>query len=171
MTTVAADLATASLSEVIAHLLETHHRYLDEAMPRLSLYLDHVLDAHGADHPELAQLKEVYERFRSEMETHLGREENVLFPMIQKIDRGEAGEAVHEFVPRPISVMLSDHGDAGRDLTSMRELTGGYVAPEDASDTYRAMLEAMRELEADTILHMEKEEQILFTRTLRRVGA
>jgi regulator of cell morphogenesis and NO signaling len=46
----------------------------------------------------------------------------------------------------------------------MRVLTDEYRRPSDAYNTYRAMLDGLRELEQDMHLHVHKENNILFPR-------
>ena len=62
--------------------------------------------------------------------------------------------------------MEREHEVAGSALASLRRLTGGYAAPADACATYRAMIDALAALEADTHRHVHKENSILFPRAL-----
>lgn len=58
--------------------------------------------------------------------------------------------------------MMAEHVDAGDGLGKMRELTREYAVPEDACNTYRAMLDGLADLERDTHYHVFKENSILF---------
>jgi regulator of cell morphogenesis and NO signaling len=58
--------------------------------------------------------------------------------------------------------MVREHEDAGEALAKMRVLTRDYTPPEDACNTYRAMLDALEELEGDMHRHVHKENFILF---------
>ena len=62
----------------------------------------------------------------------------------------------------PISMMLLEHDRAGELLARLRELTGGYQVPEDGCASYRALYDGLAELEADTHLHVHKENNLLF---------
>jgi regulator of cell morphogenesis and NO signaling len=42
--------------------------------------------------------------------------------------------------------MMDEHVDSGEGLRTVREITYGYEVPEDACNTYRAMLTAASEL-------------------------
>jgi len=75
-----------SLSEAVDHLLETHHKYLKETLPRLAALLDKVVNAHVERHPELTTVRELFAELRADMEPHLIKEEQVLFPMIKEIE-------------------------------------------------------------------------------------
>ena len=59
-------------------------------------------------------------------------------------------------------MMLLAHDRAGELLARLRELTGGYRAPDDGCASYPAQYEGLAELEADTHLHVHKENNVLF---------
>jgi regulator of cell morphogenesis and NO signaling len=63
--------------------------------------------------------------------------------------------------------MEQEHDNAGKALARLRDLTGGFVPPEDACTTYRAMLDGLAGLEADLHLHIHKENNILFPRAIQ----
>ncbi len=159
------DWNAAPIPELVLHILNTHHAFLREAMPRLTFLTAKVARVHGEDHPELHEVAGTFARFHAEMDTHMAKEENVLFPLIIQLTRGERtgfGPPVHA----PISVMEAEHEDAGRDLAAINQLTNGYAVPESACNSYRTMLDGLRELELDTHRHIHLENNILFPRTL-----
>ncbi len=61
-------------------------------------------------------------------------------------------------------MMRYEHDQAGAALKDLRELTDGFAPPEDACNSYRAMLDALQTLEQDLHLHIHKENNILFPR-------
>jgi regulator of cell morphogenesis and NO signaling len=63
--------------------------------------------------------------------------------------------------------MVREHEDAGEALAQLRELTNGYTPPADACNTYRAMYDALHELERDMHQHVHKENNILFPKATR----
>lgn len=159
------DWTAAPIEELVLHILNTHHAYLREAMPRLSFLTAKVARVHGEDHPELVEVAGIFGRFHAEMDAHMAKEDNVLFPLIIQLARGEGGG----FGPplhAPISVMEAEHDDAGRALAAINELTDGYAVPPTACNSYRAMLDGLREIELDTHRHVHLENNILFPRAL-----
>ena len=64
-------------------------------------------------------------------------------------------------------MMEVEHGEAGDALRAMRSLTGDFTPPQDACPTYRALLGALAELEADMFRHVHKENNVLFPRAIR----
>lgn len=161
--------AEAPLSQLVTHIVDTHHAYLREALPRLSFLTAKVRDAHGSRHPELAELVEVFTAFREEMESHALKEERILFPYIEQLEQAETLPVFHcGSVQNPIRQMEKEHDEAGAALETMRALTNGYTPPQGACNTYRAMLHALAELEGDMHRHVHKENSILFPRAEAR---
>jgi regulator of cell morphogenesis and NO signaling len=159
------DWLSASLDSLADHIVETHHAYLREALPRLSELTRRVRDAHGEKHPELVELAATFMDLRYELENHMMKEEIVLFPLVKTLEASDSLPPIHcGSVNNPIRVMEMEHDDAATALTKMRALTGDYTPPADACNTYLAMLDALEELEADMHQHIHKENNILFPR-------
>jgi regulator of cell morphogenesis and NO signaling len=162
-----ADWASLSPTELVDHLESTHHAYLHGELGRLSALAAKVLAVHGGRHPELARVAETYAALRADLEPHLAKEERVLFPLIRGLDAAAAAPAVpRASLANPIRVMLSEHDRAGELLARLRTLTNGFAPPADACASYRALYAALEELEADTHLHVHKENNVLFPAVL-----
>ena len=158
-----ASWATFGPVELVDHLQATHHVYLHDELPRLTALADKVAGVHGDRHPELAEVQRLSVELRDELEPHLAREEQVLFPMIRELAAADTAPTFHCGTLRnPISVMLREHDRAGELLAQLRAVTHGYVIPEDACASYTALYAGLEELEADTHLHVHKENNLLF---------
>lgn len=149
------------LSDLIRHILVTFHEPLREELSRLSAAARKVYRVHRDKDPEtLSELLEVVIDLQAELETHMAKEEQVLFPMILN------GQGA--MVAGPISVMEHEHETAGRALARLRELTNGYEVPEQACNTWRALWHGLAALEEDLHEHIHLENNILFPRALTR---
>ena len=156
-----------TLSEAVDHLLETHHKYLKEALPRLATLLDKVVDAHVARHPELTTVQELFAALRADLEPHLMKEEQVLFPMIKQIESsGGTAELDCGTLQSPIRVMQTEHEQVLTLFERIRATTRNFAMPEDGCESYRLLLTGLDELEMDTLLHIQKENEILFPQVL-----
>jgi regulator of cell morphogenesis and NO signaling len=62
--------------------------------------------------------------------------------------------------------MESEHDDSGHSLERLHELSSGLTPPPDACNTFRAMLDGVRELELDLHQHIHKENNILFPKAI-----
>lgn len=158
--------ATAPLTDLCDHIEQTHHAYLRTELPRLATMVRKVAAVHGADRDaRLLELDGVFAGFVAELGSHMMKEEQVLFPMVRELDASDKPLQFHCGTLRnPIAVMEHEHDDAGAALARMRTLTDDYVPPAEACNTWRAMLDGLRELEADMHRHVHKENSILFPR-------
>jgi regulator of cell morphogenesis and NO signaling len=155
------------VDDLVAHLVETHHRYLWDELPRLQALLDTVVGVHGDRHPELHEIAECFRAIRADIEPHLVKEEQVLFPAIRQL---ASAAAVPTFgfgtIGNPISAMLRDHDELGSLLQDLRASTNDYAVPDDGCASYRALFDGLAQLEADTHLHVHKENNVLFPRVV-----
>jgi len=156
-----------SLSEAVDHLLQTHHTYLKEALPRLAALLDKVVNAHVERHPELNTVQELFGELRADLEPHLMKEEQVLFPMIKQLESsGGTAEPHCGPLQNPIRVMQAEHERVATLFEKIRATTRNFRMPEDGCESYRLLLTGLDELEIDTLLHIQKENEILFPQVL-----
>ena len=129
---------SAPLSQLIDHILETHHAYMKVQLPRVEARLAKVLHAHGDRHGDmLCTVARVYGAMKTELDGHLAKEEMVLFPLVRALEGGASAGSFHcGSVQNPIRVMFMEHDSAGDALAELRRLTGGYTAPIDACNTF-----------------------------------
>ena len=149
----------ADLDTLIDHILVTYHRPLAEELPRLELMAQKVFVVHGERQPNiLEELLATFLRLKTELESHMMKEEQILFPMIRQ------GRGSH--AAGPVAVMEHEHESAGEALERLRELTNGYEVPEGACNTWRALWHGLADLEGSLHQHIHLENNILFPRAL-----
>ena len=162
------DWSSASLTDLCDHVEKVHHGYLKDELPRLEFLTHKVAARHGDRHPELIEVHTIFLAFQNELISHMVKEERVLFPICRKLDKAEKLPATHcGTIDNPIAQMVHEHDDAGAALARMNELTSNYTPPADACNTYRATLDALRQLEQDMHQHVHKENNILFPKAQR----
>ncbi|MCH8801431.1 MAG: iron-sulfur cluster repair di-iron protein [Chloroflexi bacterium] len=161
------DWSQESMTSLVDHIIATHHAYLREEFPRLTRMTERVVQVHGERHSELPEVRDVFAALRDELELHMQKEEQVLFPMIKQLDSGAAGAVGHcGTIENPIRMMEEEHDNAADALGTLRELTGDFAVPTDACNTYSVMLDGLAKLEADLHQHIHKENNILFPKAL-----
>jgi regulator of cell morphogenesis and NO signaling len=139
-----------------------HHRYLWAELPRISALLDKIVAVHGDRHSELVDVRRLFGELRADLEPHLVREEQVLFPSIRELDTAADDVAGDDAQLAELSELLTDeHETVGALLAQLRHVTGGYTTPADGCATYAACYRALAELERDTHLHVHKENNVL----------
>jgi len=154
------DWTTAPLDAIIDHILVTYHKPLSEELPRIHEMALKVLKVHGEKDPDtLKDLADTFGALRAELESHMMKEEQILFPMIKSGQGAMAGA--------PVSVMEHEHASAGTALKHLRRLTNEYTVPEGACATWTALWHALAELETELHEHIHLENNILFPRALK----
>lgn len=170
-TTTTRDWQREPLSELIAHITATHHKFVRAEIARLGPLFEKVCGVHGKNRPELLHIQAVFRGLAQELTSHLMKEEMVLFPYIVRME-----EAVIQSEPvlpppfgtvaNPVAMMEHEHDAAGNALRAMRSASHGYTAPEGACTSYQALYRALAEFEADLHQHIHLENNILFPRAI-----
>lgn len=168
--------ASASLGSLTQHIREKHHQYVRESIPRVQSKLEKVAAKHGKNHPEIADIQRLFSEIGREMIMHMQKEEQILFPYIDGLERSvNAHRSVEppffQTVVNPIQAMMKDHDSAGELLRHIRKASNEYTAPADACTTYKALYQELQEFEADLHQHVHLENNILFPRAVEMEGA
>lgn len=160
------DWKAASIAGLVDHIVGEHHAFLHEELTPLGALVDKVARAHGEAHPELAGVQTTFGAVATELERHLAEEEQVLFPALVALEGEGADRPLPGALRASVARAVDDHRDVAAGLARLRELTGAYVPPEDSCNSYRAMLDRLETLEADTHRHVHEENNVLFPRAL-----
>ena len=165
----AADMnwASTSLAELTRHIREKHHRYVRDAIQRVQPLAAKVKAKHGAHHPELAEIERLFLQLAREMTMHMQKEEMILFPYIDALERAaNCDEAVErpffQTVRNPIQAMMKEHDSAGDLAKQIRKFTSGYATPSDGCASFTSLYNQLREFEVDLHQHIHLENNILF---------
>ncbi len=163
----AIDWSQRTMTELADHIEETHHDYLRAELPRLAMLIDKVATVHGEAHPWMIQIRGIFGELCAELDSHMMKEEQILFPICRQLDAAGAPQGFHcGSVQNPIRVMEHEHDSAGRALEAMRALSSGYTPPASACNTFRVVLDSLAQLEADLHCHIHKENNILFPKAV-----
>jgi regulator of cell morphogenesis and NO signaling len=159
------------LADLIEHLLVAYHAPLRADLPRLARLAGRALE----HHPEggmlpfdsiAAHLAEL----QAELESHMLKEERVLFPAVRRLESaGASGAQADEpcgSIAFPIRAMEHEHAEAGDHLAALHRLTGGYDVPAGACATVTGLVEGLADLEIELHRHIHLENEILFPRAL-----
>jgi regulator of cell morphogenesis and NO signaling len=167
----AANWASAPLSDLTRHIREKHHQYVRTAIPRIRELLDKVKAKHGSNHTEIADIETLFARVSQDMIMHMQKEEQILFPYIERMEQAASGKGTLEppffqTVRNPIQAMMKEHDSAGDLMKQIRKASIDYAPPADACTSYRALYQDLHEFEADLHQHVHLENNILFPRSV-----
>lgn len=161
----------ATLSALTHRIREKHHHYVREAIPRIRELAKKVVSKHGTNHPELATIEGSFLALGREMVSHMQKEEQILFPYIETIEKAATSHKTLEppffaTVKNPIQMMMKEHDSAGSLIKQIRDASSQYVAPTDACASFQLLYRELREFEADLDEHVHLENNILFPRAV-----
>lgn len=147
------------LHELIEHLVDRYHAAHRAELPRLLEMARRVEKVHAKRPDCPRELAALIARMSDELEEHMQKEEQVLFPMILA-GRGRSAAM-------PVQVLEDEHVDHGQNLALVREMTNGFAPPADACGTWRALYLGLRDLDEELMQHIHLENNVLFPRALR----
>ena len=146
-----------SQAEIVDHIVEHYHAGLRRDLPTL-IEAARKVEREHTDHASVpAGLTDTLEAFASELDSHMLKEETMLFPTLRTGTRGGG-------VDMPMRMMEREHEGHDAQLEKIRELTGGFVAPADASSTWTDLYAGLAALEDDLRQHIYLENNVLFVR-------
>lgn len=168
------DYDKLSLARLSEYIVMTHHSYVKKEMPQILAYLQKVASKHGERHPEILKVLALFAAVKEEMELHMQKEEQILFPRIQEMEKWVAeGTEIrinHNYLQSPINMMEQEHDHAGTLLSEINKLTNNYTPPADACTTFKLSFAALQAFEMDLHQHVHLENNILFPKALQLFG-
>jgi regulator of cell morphogenesis and NO signaling len=165
------DFEKMNLAQLCEYIVNTHHTFVRKELPQIFAYLQKVASKHGERHPELHQIFESFAALKEEMESHMQKEELILFPRIKELQKLADHENANlqvdiNYMQSPITVMEQEHDQAGSLMKEIRKLSNDYNPPVDACTTYRLSYAVLQAFELDLHQHIHLENNILFPKSI-----
>ncbi|MDD8017076.1 MAG: iron-sulfur cluster repair di-iron protein [Bacteroidota bacterium] len=157
---------------LIDYIVSNHHAYVRKMIPVIYAHTQKVASVHGANHPEVVKIAQVFANVAAEFQLHMRKEEQMLFPYIKQLVEASREKKIVEHSPfgsvnNPIRMMEAEHQAAGDEMYEIRSLSNGYTPPEDACTTYRITYQELQEFENDLHQHVHLENNILFPQAMQ----
>lgn len=149
----AIDAAPEQIGALIDHILTRYHAVHRQEVRELIVLARRVEAAHS-NHPAVpAGLADLLTSIAWEMEAHMQKEEQGLFPALRD---GHGGMAI------AMELMRDEHDDHAARLEQLAALTRGHQPPDDACGSWRALYAGTAKLTADLRDHVRLENEVLF---------
>lgn len=153
---VADELTGLSVNDLVDHIVHCYHDKHREDLSELVALASKVERVHHDVAAAPRGLSEALKRFRIELESHMQKEEQVLFPAMC--------HGATDMIRQPISVMRHEHDHHGATLSEIDRLTNGFKVPEGACSSWRRLYVGLSELCGDIREHIATENELLFPR-------
>ena len=166
-----AALNNFALGELINYIVKRHHAYVNNSIPILKKNLEKVCQVHGEHHPELFEIKELFNGCAGDLTKHMMKEEIMLFPFIERLETSKKTNSPSPNSPfgsvsNPISMMVADHQNEAERFKEIARLSDYYQPPDDACTTYEVTFKQLRDFEDDFNRHIHLENNILFPKAI-----
>ena len=147
---------TAPLPATVDHVLERYHQVHRQQGLELIPLAEKVTSVHPEKvSPDLVPL--VQQMF-SELETHMQKEERMLFPMIKN--------GMGRNASMPVRVMMMEHEEHEAMIAHLLAITDNLTPPADACNRFNRLYAGLREFVDDLNEHILFENNLLFPRAL-----
>ena len=151
------DWLNSDPARLVAHIVARYHDRHREQLPEL-VQLAHRIERVHAAHADCPEgLAEHLAGMQQQLESHMRKEEQVLFPLLSR--------GLRDSAHGPIAVMRFEHEQHGEALDRLAQLTGGLQLPEGACNSWRRLYAGLAELRDDLVAHIALENEILFKET------
>lgn len=158
------DWREKSSEELIRHIVETHHGETFRLLKEIDPLMVKVFRVHFSHGPELLmKVHSLFGKLKCELEEHLLKEENILFPLMIKYDKAKDEKEKKE-IEEDIRIIVNEHEAAGDILKELAEVTDDYKVPEWGCISFKLLYDYLHDLEKDLFIHIHKENNILFPR-------
>ncbi|MCX0395169.1 iron-sulfur cluster repair di-iron protein [Clostridium perfringens] len=158
------DWREKSSEELINHIVETHHGETFRLLKEIDPLMVKVFRVHFSHGPELLmKVHSLFGKLKCELEEHLLKEENILFPLMIKYDQAKDEKEKKE-IEEDIRIIVNEHEVAGDILKELVEVTDDYKVPEWGCISFKLLYDYLHDLEKDLFIHIHKENNILFPR-------
>ncbi|WP_243373096.1 iron-sulfur cluster repair di-iron protein [Geotalea sp. SG265] len=149
------------------YIVNTHHGYIREEAKGIAAYARKIAEVHGARHPEVIEIANIFAAIIQDLMAHLREEEEVLFPAVKRIDTAQKGgmdpaPADRELIKQTLDRLNRDHLEVGDAVHRIRHLAADYAIPDDVCNTFVLTYKKLREFEDDLHKHVHLENNILF---------
>jgi len=154
------------------YIVNTHHVYLKESTEGIKAYAHKIAEVHGAHHPEVIEIADIFDKIAADMTLHLKNEEEQLFPAIRKLTALQKSGASHEAkdveeLRATLTTLSHEHDEIGAAIHEIRRLAGNYTVPADVCNTFMVTYQKLKEFEDDLHKHVHLENNILFLKAAK----
>lgn len=153
------------------YIVNVHHAYLKEVLPKLEMALLTFVSNHKKKLPFLEDVFVQFSQLAQLLQQQMEQEEESLFPYIKQLDvayrRKETyGTLFVKTLRKPLHELEAGQDAVAKSLTGLRSLTNNYAFSEDACTNHRVIFQQLQELENDLVQHKHLENNILFPRAV-----
>ncbi len=160
---------TSSIELLCDAIVDRYHASLQQALPRIRDDLQSMSAA--AASPFMEMLRLAFDEVAEQIESHLAKEEHLLFPAIAALsiaerEGGRRPPLAFATVLHPIRFMEAEHARIEMAVEKLRELARAVAEPDTLSPNWQRCMADLAKLDVELRKHHRTENEVLFPRAL-----
>lgn len=155
-----------SFEYIIDYLLKSHEYYNNIQMPYIEKLIDKLLWSDISEEKNKDLLKNFFNEYRKEINTHTKYEENEIYPYIVEVENSFKKNNITSKIKKKIlkhriNKYAEEHNDIDTALLDLKNIIIKYLPPPDNPDIMNKILAGIFQLEKDLKDHTNIENQVL----------
>ena len=155
-----------SFQEIVDDIVVTHHSFLRRELPRVTDALNALVEE-CPDSAPLQEARQIFNKVRNKIETHLRDEESFLFPTGIALEAGKAVPDCELNLVERLAEMEKEHDGCGGALSTITQM----VASCPASELRAQAINRLEAVQSDLDVHVQKENERVHPMFLKLYGA
>ena len=160
------------LDQLMAHIEEKHHRFIEKSIPLIKAYFSKVIVSSVFSN-SLPELEDRFNRASSDLIIHLKKEELLLFPSIEKLANiAEKGSGLINVaglkkMTSLMATMHEDHHDELEEFKAIYTQLERWSAVQPETEEILILTKLVQAFVTDLTIHIEKENTIVFEQAIQ----
>lgn len=150
------------ITKIVYYIEENHHKFMISTLNEIDKLLKGSFENEPAEYVSLLlNLRSLFRKLKTDIESHQEKEEENLFPLLRKYDADRTKE-MRDAIIRDMTETENEHDFMGKLFKEINELTDNYSLFDYISPSLSKIYSLFETLEKDTFKHMHMENSILF---------
>lgn len=159
------------LQMVVDYLHRTHLFYMEVKIPGIERLIDELAEKAEGYKDHILLLKNFFNQYKQELEAHIRREEEEVYPYILELEKAGMSQLVPDALSRqmklyPISKYANEHDDLEEKLFDLKNIIIKYLPPPFDGQLCHRILQELFGLEQDLNDHASLEDKTLVPRVM-----
>ncbi|MEG2295481.1 MAG: hemerythrin domain-containing protein [Oscillospiraceae bacterium] len=150
-------------TDLVDFIYDNYHVTTRQYIQKITDILSKLLAIHREHSNELKQVVNIWTIFANEMEDHLKKEEQILFPLIKEYAKTKTNN-LKEMIACPIAKMESEHENHEKNLLELKKISQTLTSSNQGIADFSICFYEIDQLVQLTLTHVHIENNILFER-------
>lgn len=157
---------------LIDYIVNKHHKFVVQENPIVFELTQKAAKLNSDKYPELIEIADFFMEIMGELNCHMMKEENMLFPYIKALVNSKAtntkiNTSEYGSVQVPINMMEHEHSLVIDMFEQIKQLSNNYTAPLNTESNCKLAFTKLKEYEIDLHHHIFLENNILFPKAIQ----